>query len=575
MTAIIRSGTHICSGQREHIRNLDFKPDILFVKVGTGANPWKWWTPTSWVQRTQRVSSADSFANDLIGCDASGKTFLLGDNPSFGIASGEILYWFAMADNGAGLMQNTGWIGNSVSQNLIVGNLNTTGASDWVMVKRDSNRAPAIRTSQMTQTYFMNGGTPSVVAITALNSDGTIDVSTSVNVNEASGGTIGEGHDCIAFWPRTDIIEYSSYTGNGVNGRTIAMKPGWVSFIIVSEGLGQMSVWHSKEMPAGFISGANNTIYANAISVSGNNIVFGSNVAVNTTATKYHLMVFYEQLGEQVLKTIPRSSTKKAVVLRGAANNTNIDCGTDNSLSIGGAHSLEWWGICRNFSALNTVNYQTIMARSNGPDGGADVGKGLWSHGIFGSWQNDLGDWSGNQFLILTTNYNDWRALENNVRTRTWRTGILIPNEPFHVLVTTDGLGMWRLYLNGALVKQRTQDMTGVVVGDAYDPRANSGAGIGHRMAFGSRYNGSAFGQSGELVMIGSSIYGTELTPAQAYNQYRRNFLEENLTDVNFVERWLADNASGTSLPATNLPANNGTISSNGGVVLRDPWLFG
>lgn len=136
-----------------------------------------------------------------------------------------------------------------------------------------------------------------------------------------------------------------------------------------------------------------------------------------------------------------------------------------------------------------------------------------------------------------------------------------------------NGSGRWRLYINGRLVKQRNIDMAGVTLTDDAGTRSNAGAGTGHTTMFGARWSGSAAGNLARMTMCGASVYGSELTPAQARQMWRRNFLADtSQADITPVERWLADDASGTSWPATISAANNGTISASAGVVLRDAW---
>jgi len=586
MTAIIKSLTHVCNGQPQHI-NVGFNPDIVFAKLGTGATPWLWWTKTSWVQRTQRVGATDSFRSGIMGVSEDGESLLLGNDSQANVA-GQTLYLLAIADNHAGVVNELGWIGKGTAWSPRVDNLNTVGAASAVRIKRDSNLEPAYRATGMSQTSFYGGAVVSAQGITAINSDGTITVGTDANVNQLTGGAIGEGHDCIATWEAANVIEHSSYVGNSTAGNTFALKAGWVAFEIVADAASIKAGFKTKDMPAGFICAADSNVYTDALSVADNIITFGSNNVYNTSATTYHITVFYESNGSQTVEKIPRSATKKAVVTRGAST-ANVNCGTSDTLSMAGAFSLEWWGVSRGNTVNSSTTYGTLMARSNGTEGRADSDglintlgtrlDGTWSWGILTNRPNDLGDWAGNQFIIITTNYNnifDNAGSENNVSTKPWRTGIMVPKEPFHAKVTHNGLGKWCFYLNGKLVKQRNIDMTGVTLLDDAGTRVNAGAGTGHNTVLGARYNGSAMGQLGKTIMIGASIYAAELTPAQVYNQYRKNFLEEDLADaVAPLEQWLADNASGTSWPASVNSANNGTISTSAGVVLRDPWLYG
>lgn len=572
---IIKTGSIVCDGQPRHVP-IGFIPDVVFAKLGTGSTPWMWWTPTSWCQRTQRVGAQDSMYAAIHGVTPNGD-LMLGVDAQSNVA-GETLYWFAIADNGSGIVNTTGWIGNALNGNTaIVGNT----APSAVLIKRDNTQEPAFRASAMTRTAYLGGAAVSSSGITAINGDGTLTLGTDAAVNQLSGGAIGEGHDCISFWQSTGLFEVVSWVGDGSVSRTIShtvANP--CAAIVIADAAGVKAGFKTAEMPGASCAAADSLTYTNALTGL---LSTGATTTYNASGVTYYGLVFGSSIAAQVIERPAKSATTKAIALRGASSSA-ITCGTDASLSRSGAFSLEFWGQLHGYTA--GANYATIMARSAGTEGRADSDglvnaagtrlDGTWSWGIFAARPNDLGDWAGPQFVICTTNYNnifDSGGSENNISTKPWRTGILVPKGLFHVLVTHDGNGRWRLYLNGKLAKQRNINMTGVSLADDAGARVNAGAGTGHTTQFGSRWNGSAGGQLAKLVMCGASVYGSELTPAQAKQMYRRNFLGDTTqADIAPVERWLADNATGTSLPASINSANNGTISSSAGVVLRDAW---
>ena len=574
---IIKTGTHLCDGTPQLVP-VGFIPEIIFVKLGVGNTPWGWWTETSWCQRTQRVGSTESIYQGIHGIDPTGM-FMLGVDPQFNVA-GQTLYWVAMADNGSGLMRTTGWIGNDLSS-LTVKSGGTTAPAATI-IKRDNNLAPAIRMSGMTTTVLMDGGGGTADGINSINNDGTLSLGALPNVNQISGAAIGEGHDCISFWQRPGLIEVVNWVGNGAASRTIptSIVDPCAAIVIASSANNIKAALKLDVMPPTQVALADAGTLDNAITGL---LQTGSVTTYNLGSTNYTAVVFGRSLATQEIDRPPPSQTAKAIVLRGAST-SNIDCGTDNSLSRTGAYSLEWWGSLRALTANSGSTYATLIARSNGNEGRADSDglannlgtrlDGTWSWGILAARPNDLGDWAGPTFVIVTTNYNnifDFSGSENNVKTKPWRTGIIVPKGLFHVFVKTDGAGRWQLRLNNKLVKQRHIDMTTIVLNDDAGARVNAGAGVGHRTVIGARQGSSTIGQLARLGFVGASVYGTELTDAQCDQMYRRNFLGESLTDITPVERWLAENATGTSVPASINPANNGTITS-GGVVLRDAW---
>ena len=116
------------------------------------------------------------------------------------------------------------------------------------------------------------------------------------------------------------------------------------------------------------------------------------------------------------------------------------------------------------------------------------------------------------------------------------------------------------VYQNGGLVKEFA----------AITERLKRG--IGHRMAIGAMWNGSAFVGSGANAYIAFSalrIYKRQLSRAEILQNMKScgsDGVEPWVTN-GLLEGWLARDATGTTLPALVNPANNGSII--GGSVQR------
>ncbi len=573
MAAIIRTGTLAMTGQQQTL-HLGFRPSGIFAYLETADAAAKyplWWTPTSWCERTVRFGASNSFAGGVAGVLGDGDV-VIGTDAEINVA-GATLHYVAMDDNGAGAMSETGWMGSPAAWAPIVGE----SAPLAIMVKRDSNLPPVIRTAGMTGSIsvVMDGTGPVTDGLTALNADGTVSIGTLANVNQLSGGAIGEGHDCIALWSVPGLIEEITWTGNGVAGRVVphGIANPALALIVPMSGATKAGI-KIDTMGARLAWAGSQALIDGAVTSMAGGVTLGADTRYNTAGVVYRAIIVGKSTDRQK-REFPPVTGRSAAYIRGSAT-SHINCGTDASLSFPGAQSWEWWGKIPLSMGSTTLNPGYLLARSAGDEGRADSDgaangagtrlDGTWSVGLMAQRFNDLGDWAGPQFGVVVGDYNnfaDSAGSENDIRTKPWRTGILVPRERFHVLVTLDGAGRCNLWLNGKLVKQRKIDLTGVTLADDAGARKNAHGGAGHRMVLGARQGTSAVARLSRQLFEGASLYGRVLTASEIKALYRRNFLGDlTVTDVAPTERWLADDITGTSLPAKISAANNGALTS-------------
>jgi hypothetical protein len=573
MAPIIKQGTFSMTGAPGQF-NIGFDADIVFgyLESGTSLKPWLWWSQTSWVKRTQRCESSDSLPEAIK--DVRDGKLIIGDDALANVAGGT-LHYLALKDNKSALIGDTGWIGSPVSWSPIVGKT----APSAVFVKRDNNEAPVARLAGMTGTESvkMEGTGQIADGILSINADGSLTVGKDPAVNQLSGGAIGEGHDCLSFWQQAGLIEVVGWVGNGTANRVIAhtvANP--VAAIVVSMSNNTKAALKLASMGTKLTHATATALIDNAITTLNGGLTIGADTRYNNNSERYYALILGASDVAAIKDRMLFASDPGEVYLRGASS-SNINCGTDNSLSMTGAFSLEWWGKTMWTTPTNGGSEAFyFMARSNSDEGRADSDglangagtrrDGTWSWALFGKGWDDLNNWDAPMFGVVTTNYNnadDNASSENDIRTKPWRLGIKIPlNQRFHVVVTHDGLGLWRFYFNGKLVKQRYIDMRNVTLADDAGTRVNAGAGTGHRTVLGARQGTSSIGLPALMLMGGAAVYNTALTVDQAAQLYRRNFLgDTTAADIDPVERWLPSAVSGTTLTAAKNTANNGTLT--------------
>jgi len=138
-------------------------------------------------------------------------------------------------------------------------------------------------------------------------------------------------------------------------------------------------------------------------------------------------------------------------------------------------------------------------------------------------------------------------------------TGIVLDvNKLYHVVATHQGLGIWKVYVNGQEVKERKRDLIAAI------GRPNVGSAVGQRFVIGARQRDTIANANGQNFRM-ARIYNRALTKAEVLNNYLSVFNKTTPVATNLVEEWDATRASGSSLLATKNSANNGTIT--GGLV--------
>lgn len=583
MAPIIKQGTFALNGSPMQLV-FGFKPTAIFAYTrstdGT-ARPVITWTPSSWCGRSQRMSSEDSLPEGIKGV-ARRKKLTLGNDPLVNVAGGE-MHYAAFADQKSGLIGSTGWMGAPIATTMIVGKPGTPPV--FGVVKRDNNEAPVARFGAMDAgvSVKLYGTGPIADGILSFNTDGTVSLGKDPAVNQLSGGAIGEGHDCITFYQQPGLVEAFPFKGNGQAGRVIAHTVDDPLFaIIVSLANNTKAGFKFASMGTEMVHATATTPIPNAVTTLTGGITIGTDTRYNNNNEQYYALVIGRSDVAEVQDRFVHTADPGEVRLRGTGS--HIDCGTDNSLSFSGPFTLEWAGKVDWVSPTNGGAEPFYLAsRALGDEGRGDsdgtangagtIRAGTWSWGIFGKAWDDLGTWDGPQFGVVTTDYNnseDNASSENNIRTKPWRTGVLIPlNQRFIVNVAHDGFGNWEFWLNGVLEKQRKIDMRDVTLADDVGQRKNAGAGLNHRTMLGARQGSTAIGGRTDCEVQFFRAYDRKLTRDEIMRRYQNGFLgDKSVADVDQFEELSASRVVGNTMMALKNPANNGTITVGNKVLL-------
>lgn len=544
MTAIIETGSYVGSGFTRNIKT-GFRPDLVLIK-GTASAEIVFWTPTNWCGKSNTLAAVASSETHVKRATASGFTVGAGDGVN---KSGDTYHWLAIADNGSGLIGNTSYIGNGIAGLQI-----QAGPASPLMalIKRD-NPQPAIAWPGNVK---LDG--TGVIASGVSISGGVMTAGTDAAVNDmvpTRPSERGEGHELLTFNAVGGLAEMVSWVGDGTQNRMITSGSYCAAIVYAQDG-SVPAIYKTDSMA----SNAAGTVLASAGLVTDRLLGLlstGTDTTYNASGVTYSALLLRRN------RAAPRSRPGRlpvgpAVVIPGRGQVGYINCGTDDSLKIDGAISIEWAGRLLGGRTGNTsVRGQLlplIMRSAAGNSGVAGAGGYSWGIGAARFHENF---WDGPQFVVIPTNYCDFNSpgVDDDIRTMPWRTGILVPNEDFHLLVTHNGTGRWRLYLNGKLVKQRDIDLTTLT-----PPRVNIQSGTGHRTVIGARATGaSTYGDYARQHFKLARIYARELSAAEvAVRADRVAGLSSG--EVLALEEWSASRIENGVIIAAGNPANNGSI---------------
>lgn len=542
----IATGTYTGNGTHQNV-SLAFEPEFLMVAPAT-AEFVGFKTPHMWCGRSNVLGADDSY---ISGAKLTGAGFTVGPAGQMN-ASGVTYHYLALARSAGLGMAFAGLQGNGASGRVVkLDDASITPAA--VIGKRDSTRDGVLQIGANTTARLGGSANTEASAITSL-SAGQFTVSSSVYVNEYNPGLeLGEGMDFAAFATGSNVAA-TSYTGTGAtNDVALGFQPKALIIAKLTGGViaGRIKTDTMASDTAKVFSNGT-ALTSLGITITATGIQLSAGATANTSGETYIILAFKDHTEAATAAPAILRTGRQAILLPGRGTTSWIDCGTDNNLVKDGTITLEWMG---GIEPIGRTTPTSMMWRGSGTGNTAGTCSfALYANGFVGS----PGDWSGPVVSIGCSDRIDLSTSSTQIRT-SWRTGLIAPfGDMVHWMVTHDGSGVWSLYKNGRLIRQRTLEL----VADASLP--NIDGVIGHHMVLGAMYNsGAAVNCQRQRFML-ARVYNRELTAAEVATRFSIAGLQSAATDVTsgLMEEWDAENASGTSLPATVNSANNGTITN-------------
>lgn len=553
---IIAVKSYVGSGAHRFV-DFGFEPDLVIVKADSQYSVMlarEYWYGNVQAFGNTALSGSDGAPGPSIQRTGISLTALAATNNN-----GSTYYAIGIKDNGSGIIKtwsyngfrnktvgapdNQGAASNAVSLDLIA-NTNPT----LIHIKRDATGAGHEGVWATTSWVKKESAAAVDGTLMTLASDGTIALGTDVSINENDGMNLGEGTHVFSLHNPGQFWNYLTYIGTGA-AQTIPSPGDVAAAFVIPQAAAPMQFWLSG-MGTSSADGGATALYSNRITAGQGSVTIGSDASVNTAGVTYSLVVLYKTLAPEATK--PR--TIRPGIRQYAAGTSHIDCGTDASLGIAGAHSLEWIGSLSPFAIGG--NEQFLMGRigsaTTGARGTPVAGSCNYAMAYLRDPAAGLEICTSDQFSSETT------AASAQKR---WRTGILLrPGEDYHILYTHDGVDKWVLYVNGVPVKWRRLPMSVFAMNGITNT-------AGLRMGFGGRISSGTWAAMEKTTHRFARIYNRSLTAAEVSLMFARNFIGAPLADLadtatSLVEEWVFSDQTGTTLTATKNAANNGTITS-------------
>lgn len=545
----IAVGTYTGNGGYQRV-TLGFRPEFVFVKGAPGGFA-AIKLDGLWCGRANVLGATDSFPDGIAFADTG---FAVGTAARVN-TNGETYHYLAVAKSTDFALAHAGWQGNGAAGRVITLDHAITPAA--VIVKRDSTRDAAILVTGSTCARMGGSTNAEAGAISGL-SAGQFTVSGSVYTNEYDPALeLGEGIDAIAF-EAGDNIATTTYVGDGTTGRTVTL-PFTPAAVIVQKVDGTARAGRVKLSTMSGSTTAlvtDSALVSNEITIITNGIEFGASAGANDSGANYCVIAFRAHETRPPAAPFVKRSGRKAVSLTARGTTSWVDCGTDASLVLSGALTLEWMGA---IEPVGRFNAASMMFRGSGH---ADAANECSFAFYANSWQGSPGNWSGPSLAVGCSDRLSLALTSTEIRS-SWRTGLILPYGRFvHLVATHAGSGVWNVYRDGLIIRQRTIDLTAASL-------PNISGQAGHRMVLGAmRSSGAPSNMQRQSIML-ARIYNRALSAAEVAARFaragRQSTAEADVTS-GLVEEWDAANASGSSMPATVAAANNGTIT--GGSVL-------
>ena len=508
---LIETGTYTGDGGTQSV-STTFEPELVLI-APSNTDTILWRDRLSWHGRSQHLGAE---ASEYAILSASGPK----ENPFEGNGfrvegdanTGTVVYhWLAIRDNGSGFMQGTSWVGNALAARA----LNWTSETpDLVFVKREAWRSGQWKWTGFADTLptTHKGGTNST--ITSLSATGIV-VSDDVTVNENDNNQMGEGIEGLAFI-EGGAFDLVMYTGDGTESRLIPtdFQP-CAAFILdaVNDNTGDTTrhAFVTDTMPTGYAKQVGGSISEVLGGLESGGVRLAT--AYNVSGRAYVVLAFRATTGTEAADTFARSGNT-CLVTDGRLITL------DNYPALSGACSLEFFGR-GDFgfgSSDGVTRYCPLILLGDADPGTLATSAGTYNGGIFLA-HVPLGGhgWLGYVVRVVHTDYLSVRLAESSLNYYAMNTGVIAPvNRDVHIVVTHDGSGHWRVYLNGQLVKDYNVDLNQV----AYGNRTNGGTGVAKTVRL----------LSGNIVAGGPGAWGrcyrtqvwagVELTTAEARALY-------------------------------------------------------
>ncbi len=555
--AITATGSYVGNGSSLQIW-VGFKPDLVVIcpLIGKAVT---YVTPTTWNGRTSYFAELG-----FGGGPTRPRGIVLGEN-GFSVgsladvnSSGAGFHWFAYKDNDSESIFDGDYRGSPTYMTPRTVELFKGKNIRAAILKRDNNPSAA-------HMYLGNGaadykGNP--VGAT-LNSDSTFTIGDEPIVNT------GESCNVLAFPDNAPNTYVFKYVGSGV-ARFIPLP--WEAdaliFLPLTPAIVRGGVWISG-LGTQYKPMSNSTALSGALSlVSGTSIGLTASNNLNEKNVTYICYAFKRARGTLAPEIGKSYKTSQTIM---TASDGYIDCGTDDSLNISGAITIEI--LCAHNQTDTTVfagpNYNNeigkqspLVFRSDGADG--VMGSISFGLSVISQWPTTWSVGVSMPFPSITWAQSPiWQIWNGSISQQKCPIMSGIGSAAYlmrHYILTHDGHGKWRLYLDGVLVKECNDDLSKDPASGGVPP-SNIVGGVGHRLIFGARKREKVEIEHRNMLQLKEArIYRRELTAEEALNNYDSIWNNGPSATPDFAEQWLASNTTGGVMNASLNSANNGLI---------------
>lgn len=489
------TGTFTGTGAKQEIA-LPFVPDLVYVWAADQAPYWK--NRTAWHGRSQRLDATPSA--HIIGPNATDPVWLPFSDAKFSVeasysVSAKVYRYAAIRVNGGDAVEETSIIGNALAGRLLDF---TSRRSALVMGKRDSARSSVWATDGATDNptgAITEGPISGAIAIR----DAGVTLSNSVWVNENTPPALGEGIEYLSFI-NGEGVKVERITGNGAGSRVLTGH-GKVAFVLdATRTSAGGAVVPQIVIDGQSGDGFNGTAPAAPVSLSSGSLTLPT--SYNASGVDY-IVLSLDDAGAAIVPEPVEPVTAKSGRTYGLATLTS-------GLTMSGACSYEYYGKpgAGDFSSWSNP----LLMFGDGADQGA---AGTMNGGIYlFQTDPDANGWRGGVLRVIHSNYlaRARTGTNNNINYYNMNTGVLIKQgEAVHVVVTHNGSGKWRVWLNGHVVKEYNVDLNQ----PAYGSRTNGGAGTSLPVYVNSaNFAGTSINRTGEIYRV--QVWTSALTDAQA-----------------------------------------------------------